>query len=135
MFKLDPWEPDSFNEASIDGLIQWLRELPAADLDMPEEKKAAKELDPDKAEQLLASLLTTGAENFMAEAIGCGESMMPFVLKRLAKANELSDSHHVILRELRYRLAAGEKTRLEEVALLKALSSLNPIPIDQPQRR
>lgn len=107
MQSIDPWNADSINDASLQAIVDWLKDQEKA---LPE----ATESDPGSAgklddqalsQELLKKLLNTKSDALMAQAISLGASMLPEVRERL--------SH------------AFERTRLRQSSFLVALASLN----------
>ena len=124
---IDPWNPDSINDVSLQSTVDWLK-------DQEQELPAATESDPGSARtlddqalshDLLKKLLNSESDALMIQAISLGESMLPELRERLAHASDFDDQQQMILRELLYRLLASEQTRLQQSSLLVALASLN----------
>lgn len=124
---IDPWDPDSVNSVSSMPILEWLEAYAKGD---PEEAETISEPISDsdlqtRCNDLLNRLIATKSDALISQAIQMGPSMLPVVRAKLVQVSELSDSQHVVLRQLLYRLLASEKSRLEQASLLTALASLD----------
>lgn len=124
---IDPWNPDSINDASLQSTLDWLKD---------QKKETAQETESDLgsagklddqafSQELLKKLLNSKSDALMAQAISLGASMLPEVRERLSYASDFDDQQQMVLRELLYRLLASEQSRLQQSSLLVALASLN----------
>lgn len=127
---IDPWRPETLGGDSLQSLIEWLREEPDSDRTAPA-AEPRQSLSTEDANQLITRFLaSSGAtrKGLIAQAVTASKSLLPEVRQRLANSSELDDAQRIALRELRYQLLAGEKTRLESSGLLAVLGGLEAEP-------
>ena len=124
---IDPWTPDSINDASLQSTLDWLKdqEKETAQATESDLGSAGKLDDQAFSQELLKKLLNSKSDALMAQAITLGDSMLPEVRERLSHASDFDDQQQMVLRELLYRLLASEQSRLQQSSLLVALASLN----------
>ncbi len=121
---IDPWQPASISEQTVTPLIEWLRNHADEFSDSGSHPGQAAFTD-ELLSSVMVKFLSKASEQPAAafsEAVRYGNALVPHIRQRIAVA-ELPDSERSLLRELLYRVLAGERTRLQHSSLLSALAS------------
>ena len=123
--KIDPWQPDSIREEELSPLLTWLRDVDTSSSPEPKVNKADQiPADwPQQLEQLL-SVAPARQRALLVQMSQVGESVLPSVKMQLAENEQLRDDQRELLRELLYRIQAGNQTRLQHATLLTSIARL-----------
>jgi thiol-disulfide isomerase/thioredoxin len=120
---IDPWQPESLTDSTLEPLLQWMRAQEELKDESSVEAESQESVDPGLASEVLTNVQKTPSEATMAAAVKMGKGLIADVRQRLAVAGESTESESIALQELLYRLLASPQTRLENGSLLVALAS------------
>lgn len=125
---LDPWRPESINDARVETLERWAEEIGSSVPDEPLETPMS--LSPAQqatVRQEIETLLALDDEQEASAAahrlLRYGPLVKPLVLEKAATVEEDRDRRR--LRALRYRLAADDRLMLEWAHGIERLASLD----------